>query len=153
QESPRRTPGGRKPNGAGASPVPPWLWLLLIVGFALIFWQLSSKNETAVSYSPWFLDQVDEGNIKTISIQGGEARGELRRKASYTTTGAMPQLITRFTTYFPSEEAVQQVVTKLRERPLEKGEEPVRVEIQAPNTANTLIWITFLLPTFLIVGL
>ena len=98
QESPRRTPGGRKPNGAGGSPTPPWLWLLLIVGFALIFWQFSSKNETQVSYSPWFLDQVQNGNIKSLSIQGGEARGELRRKELYPPTstnppGTLPQLL------------------------------------------------------------
>src|SRR4051794_19071539 len=83
QDPPRRTAGGRKPNGASGSTTPPWLWLVLIVGFALIFWQLSSKNETQVSYSPWFLDQVERGNIKSISIQGTEARGELRKKEFY----------------------------------------------------------------------
>src|SRR5262249_12550663 len=158
QESPRRTPSGRKPNGSGGSPTPPWLWLLLIVGFALIFWQFSSKNETQVSYSPWFLDQVEHGNIKSISIQGTEARGELRRKELYppsgsNTTGSMPALISKFSTYFPSEESVKDVVNKLREKAPSKGEEPVRIEIQPPNTANTLIWLTFLLPTFLILGL
>src|SRR3954452_12583702 len=114
QESPRRTPGGRKPNGAGGSPTPPWLWLLLIGGFVLIFWQFASKNETEVSYSHWFLDQVESGNIKSISIQGGEARAERRPKqlsapASSNTTGTMPTPITKSSTYYPSEESVREV--------------------------------------------
>jgi len=66
QESPRRTPVGRKPNGASGSPTPPWLWLFLIVGFAVIFWQLQSRSETQVTYSPWFLDQVKNGNVKSL---------------------------------------------------------------------------------------
>src|SRR3954453_10978182 len=87
QESPRRPAGGRKPNGSGGSPTPPWLWLLLIAGFGLIFWQFAPKNETQVNYSPWFLDQVDQDNIKNLTIQGIEARGELKVKKDYTTPG------------------------------------------------------------------
>jgi len=80
QESPRRPAGGRKPNGSGGSPTPPWLWLLLIAGFGLIFWQFKPNNEVAVSYSPWFLDQVDEENIKSLSLQGLEVRGVEKEK-------------------------------------------------------------------------
>ena len=64
----------------------------LIAGFGLIFWQFAPKNEVAVSYSPWFLDQVDEDNIKSLSLQGLEVRGELRRKVTYhPPTGTGPQ--------------------------------------------------------------
>jgi cell division protease FtsH len=159
QEPPRRSAGGRKPNGAGGSPTPPWLWLLLIVGFALIFWQLSSKPETSVSYLPFFLDQVEKDNIKTLSIQGGEARGELRKKELYPSasmpnpSGAVPLPIVKFVTTFPSEQAIGEVVSKIREKGVKPGQEAVKVDIQQPNTANTLIWVTFLLPTFLILGL
>ena len=60
QETPRRpTPSGRKSNGSGGSPTPPWLWLLLIGGFAIIFYLFMPKPETAVDYNPWFLDQVE----------------------------------------------------------------------------------------------
>ena len=61
QETPRRPPTDerRKTNGSGGSPTPPWLWLLLIGGFALIFWQFVPKNETPVTYYPWFYDQVE----------------------------------------------------------------------------------------------
>src|SRR4030081_3770981 len=83
QESPRRPTGGRKPNGSGGSPTPPWLWLLLIAGFGLIFLQFAPKNEVQVDYSPWFLDQVDSGNIKSLTISGQDAHGELRKEQKY----------------------------------------------------------------------
>jgi cell division protease FtsH len=168
QESPRRPTGGRKPNGSGGSPTPPWLWLLLIAGFGLIFWQFAPKNEVAVSYSPWFLDQVDEDNIKSLSLQGLEVRGELRRKVTYhPPTGTGPQPVTRFSTSFPSESSIDTVLNKIREREkgaVEKGagekegvkkqvEEPVRIETSLPTANNTFVWITLLLPTFVIVGL
>src|SRR3954447_441561 len=165
QESPRRPAGGRKPNGSGGSPTPPWLWLLLIAGFGLIFWQFKPNNEVAVSYSPWFLDQVDDENIKSLSLQGLEVRGELRKPVKYqpsTATGPVP--VTRFLTYFPSEPSIDAVLNKIREKEkanAEKAkgdakqvvEEPVRIE-PTPSTANnTFVWITLLLPTFVIVGL
>src|SRR5947208_13735617 len=85
QESPRRPPGpgGRKPNGSGGSPTPPWLWLLLILGFGLIFYQFKPSGEVPVDYSPWFLDQVEKDNIKVLAITGTDARGELRAKQAY----------------------------------------------------------------------
>src|SRR5436305_3951972 len=96
QESPRRPPGGRKPNGSGGSPTPPWLWLLLILGFALIFYQFKPSNEFSVTYSPWFLDQVDKDNIKSLSIQGNDARGELRKKDSYQPPSGGVQIVSKF---------------------------------------------------------
>src|SRR3954449_10681899 len=132
QESPRRPAGGRKPNGSSGSPTPPWLWLLLIAGFGLIFWQFAPKNEVSVSYSPWFLDQVDAGNIKSLSLQGLEVRGELRRKMEYQApSSGVSQPVTRFITYFPSEPSIDTVVNKLRDQEekekqkLKPGEEPV----------------------------
>src|SRR3954447_19722345 len=154
QESPRRPAGGRKPNGSGGSPTPPWLWLLLIAGFGLIFWQFAPKNEVAVSYSPWFLDQVDEDNIKSLSLQGLEVRGELRRKVTYhPPTGTGPQPVTRFSTSFPSESSIDTVLNKIGEREKAGGEkeagrkqveEPVRIETSLPTATNTFVWITLL---------
>jgi cell division protease FtsH len=154
QESPRRPAGGRKPNGAGGSPTPPWLWLLLIAGFALIFWQFQPKNEASVSYSPWFLDQVEEGNIKSLSIQGLEVRGELWEKVLYTPPSAnVAQQVSRFMTYFPSDSAIDPIIAKIRAQKVKTGREPTRIDPSPPQAANTLVWITLLLPTFVIVGL
>jgi cell division protease FtsH len=154
QESPRRPTGGRKPNGSGGSPTPPWLWLLLIAGFGLIFWQFAPKNEVQVDYSPWFLDQVDSGNIKSLTISGQDAHGELRKEQKYrhpTTAGEVT--VKKFATHFPSDRSIDPVVEKLRKKAEESKTEPVRIDSSPPNNANGLVWITLLLPTFVIVGL
>jgi cell division protease FtsH len=160
QESPRRPAGGRKPNGTGGSPTPPWLWLLLIAGFGLIFWQFKPNNEASVSYSPWFLEQVKDGNIKTLSIQGLEVRGELREKVLYTPPAAtVPQHVSRFITYFPSEALLRDVVNGITEKEAEQAKqgkpvkEPVRIDPSPAQANNAFVWITLLLPTFVIVGL
>src|ERR1700722_50435 len=117
QESPRRPASGRKPNGSGGAPTPPWLWLLLIAGFGLIFWQFKPNNEASVSYSPWFLEQVKDGNVKTLSIQGLEVRGELREKVLYTPPSAtVAQHVSRFITYFPSEALLRDVVNGITDK-------------------------------------
>ena len=66
----------------GGSPTPPWLWLLLLGGFGLIFYQFVPKAEISVRYYPWFYEQVQADNIKSISIQGTEIRGELRKETA-----------------------------------------------------------------------
>src|SRR3954468_8178441 len=152
QETPRRpSPPARKTNGSGGSPTPPWLWLLLIGGFAIIFWQFMPKPETAVVYHPFFLEQVDKDNIKNLSIQGNEIRGELRQEKPYqgsTSTNSVP--VRRFITYFPSEESIEPVIRKLREG--SKTNDPVRIETNPANQAGGLVWLMLLLPTFLILG-
>jgi len=156
QESPRRpsTNGGRKPNGSGGSPTPPWLWLLVLAGFALILYLCTPKGDVSVIYSPWFTDQVEHDNIKSLLIQGQEARGELRKKVDYTAPGATTtQLVSKFSTYIPSEREVEEISNKLRTMKREPGVPPPQVDAQPPNTANSLVWITLLLPTFVIVGL
>ena len=61
QETPRRPPPtGRKPNGSGGPPTPPWLWLIVIGLLALIFWHFVPKTEVEVPYHPWFTEQVDK---------------------------------------------------------------------------------------------
>src|SRR4051794_39848465 len=155
QDTPRRPPPGtRRTNGSGGSPTPPWLWLLLIGGFAIIFWQFMPKPETPVDYNPWFLDQVDSDNIKKLSIQGSEVRGELRKDQPYqssTSTSSVP--VRRFITYFPSEESIQPVIKQLRDANGKKTTDPVRIETNPANQASGLVWLMLLLPTFLILGI
>lgn len=151
---PQEPAGGRKSHGPGAAATPPWLWLLLIAGFGLILWQFKPRNEATVHYSPWFLDQVDNGNIKSLTIQGLEVSGELREKVLYTPPSAtVPQQVARFATYFPSEMAIDPIVYRIREQKLKPGQEPTLVDAMPPQAANTFVWITLLLPTFVIVGL
>ena len=153
QESPRRPAGGRKPNGNGGSPTPPWLWLLLIAAFALIFWQFAPKNEVPVDYQPWFMDQARTGNIKGLAVQAGEVHGELREETKYKppSTAAVP--VKRFYTNIPSEESTGPLLDQIQKWAVDNHKEPVRVAISPQNQASSLVWITLLLPTFVIVGL
>lgn len=153
QESPRRPASGRKANGNGGTPTPPWLWLLLILGFALIFWQFAPKNEVAVEYSPWFLDQVDKDNIKSLSFQGSEVRGELRAKSDYHPTPTTTVPVTKFYTYILSENAIDRVQKELRSKARAKDVPEPKIETNPPQGATSLVWVTLLLPTFVIVGL
>jgi cell division protease FtsH len=159
QETPRRPAGGRKPNGSGGSPTPPWLWLLLIAGFALIFWQFAPKNETSVNYT-WFIEQVDSNNITILSLEGTVVHGELRKEQKYQPPGsATVQPVKRFLTYFPSDQSIDPVLKQIHEK-AEKAKtepgtkvDPVRIETSPPNSSNSLVLITLLLPTIVIVGL
>ena len=154
QENPRKPSASRKPNGSGGSPNPPWLWLLLILGFGLIFWILKPTNEVQVAYHPWFTDQVKKGNIKSISVQGTELRGELRSPKPYRSSATSPPVnVTKFYLYFPSEAAVQPAIDDVKKYSNTDKNDEVRIEANPPNTANGLVWITLLLPTFVIVGL
>ncbi len=156
QESPRRpNNNGRKLNGVGGSPTPPWLWVFLIAVIFVMIWLYSSHNEVEVSYS-WFLDQVEKDNIESIWTQGTEVRGELRTKAMYRAPKAeADRPVKEFSTYFPSEYQIQPVLSTLRSEKDEKGSprQPVRIDTAPPPGASTLVWLTLLLPTFLIVGL
>ena len=120
-ETPRKPPppnSGRKTNGSGGSPTPPWLWLLLLGGFALIFWQFVPKTEVVVPYYPWFYGEVKADNIKSITIQGDEIRGELRQEKIYENTATQTkQKVTKFITTTPPEPslAIVQKLIKLDE--------------------------------------
>ena len=163
QESPRRPAGGRKPNGSGGSPTPPWLWLLLIAGFGLIFWQFKPKNEVQVSYSPWFLDQVEAGQHQEPFDPGDSRCGASSgQKASTQPPSARrrPQHVTQVHHLFPvgsgrSTRVIDGSSAKRRQQPRpasrsrsRSGSSPAR-----RRRPTAFVWITLLLPTFVIVGL
>ncbi len=170
QETPRKpsTNSGRKTNGSGGSPTPPWLWLLLLAGFGLIFWVFVPKTEFAVLYYPWFFEQVQSDNIKSLSTQGEEIRGELRREQDYENPATQTkQKVKKFITNAPTEQDLHQIVQSIiqinekkiadaaRTSPGQKksAEERkpldlVRIDPIPANAANSLTWILFLLPTF-----
>ena len=98
-----------------ASAAPVWLWLGLMGGFAIIFWQFIPKTETAVEYNPWFLDQVASNNIQSLAIRDIEIRGELRQPQPYSTGARGNALnVVRFVTYFPSSQSIEPVISALR---------------------------------------
>ena len=171
-ETPRRPPtnSGRKTNGSGGSPTPPWLWLLLLGGFALIFWQFVPKNEVQVLYYPWFYEQVETDNIKSITIQGTEIRGELRTESRLRESGdadassrcrnssPMPPTepsLERSSRRSSSINDEKKPTPKSRRTEeigrRKKGRRTSSRSIRSrANSANSLAWILFLLPTFVV---
>jgi cell division protease FtsH len=87
-----------------------------------------------VTYSPWFLDRVDSGEIEALSIQGLEVRGVLR--AGQAAQGAGARELRRFLTYFPSEQSIEPVVRRLRES--SPVAQPVRIETAPPQEGGLL---------------
>jgi cell division protease FtsH len=85
-------PPEKGPPPPARKSTPAWLWLLLIMGFALIFWQFAPRDEVAVSYSPWFLDQVDTDNIQSLTIEGIEVHGVLFVRQAMRPGAAWPGL-------------------------------------------------------------
>ena len=115
QQEPPHPPHTSKPNGWQSPPTPAWLWLLLLGGFGLIFYQFVPKAEISVLYYPWFYDQVQADNIKAISIQTLEIRGQLRTARLYQTRRTSRRSRCRFVTNAPSEASIDAVVKKLIE--------------------------------------
>ncbi len=157
QEPPRRPAptNGRKPNSAsGASPAPPWLWVFLIAVVALITWLIKPNNEVTVNYIPWFQDQIKGDNIETLTIQGNKAQGKLRKEADYETPGTQNRVkVAKFVAYLPqTEEAVNDTVKALKDRTGKTAPQP-KIEVLPPEGAGGLLWMTFLLPTILFLGL
>ncbi|HEX8203730.1 MAG TPA: ATP-dependent zinc metalloprotease FtsH, partial [Isosphaeraceae bacterium] len=158
QDTNRRTPNGRKPNPAGGSPAPPWFWFILIAVLGLILYVYPFKNEVQVNFSPWFLEQVQKDNVASLTIQGLEIHGKLRNddknyRRSDDASSEVP--VSQFTTNFPSEDMMKEILEQLRPGALVNGRPrlPTRVEVLPPQGASGLVWVTLLLPTFLIAGL
>src|SRR5262249_16305747 len=145
-------------NGtSGGTPTPPWLWLLLLGGFGLIFYQFVPKAEVSVRYYPWFYEQVQADNIKAISIQTPEIRGELRKEQLYQTApNHQPVTVKRFVTNAPSEASIEALVQKLiqinekKNAEEKKAGELVVIDPQPPTSANGLLLWLMLLPVFIV---
>ena len=155
QEPTRRPPtNGRKPNATGGSPTPPWIWVFLIALVALILYVVvGSKNETTVSFSPWFLEQVHADNIESIVTDDLVIHGKLRKEAFYQTAepNAQPTKVMKFTTTFLAKEQIKPIIDELT-NPLDadknKKKEPTpRIEGTPTQAATGLVWLSLLVPT------
>ena len=160
RKSPRVGPpaNGRKPNGAGGSPTPPWLWLFLIAGFGLIFWLIQAQERGLGQLQP-LVPRPGRRRKHQDALDPG-ARGPAAssaRRPTYETPGTRTTVkVTKFITYFPSEEPINDAVKDKLKRPRQAAsrKEPVRDRGPARRRRPTAcVWITLLLPTFVIVGL
>ena len=155
-QEPARRPSsnGRKPGvaGAGGSPPPPWLWVILIIVVGAIAFYMKPNGEIPVIYSPWFLDQVRNDNIESLKVMGTEAHGKLRKATSFEPTGSVTAVdVQLFSVYLPTEGAIDSTLAQLNDRK-DKTQPQPRIDIQLPQGATGLLWLSILLPTVLIVA-
>jgi cell division protease FtsH len=118
------TSGPKKSHARSRRPV--WFWLILLGGFALIFWQFVPKNEVLVEYNPWFLDRVKEDNVKSVEFEGVEIHGVLRIAAPLGNNQLAPGSARKFYTYAPSEASIYPLELELRKN-------GVRIVANAPK--------------------
>jgi len=150
------------PDGRGMpdqhKPRPPhrlrgfWIFVLVLLAVnwlsVLIFNPSSSKPRVKVPFSPYFLQQVDAGKIKSISSKGDTIQGTFKTEQKYPPNDAKATPTTLFST---------QVPTFWNNTALTQSLQSQGVEVNATNpNPGTSLLAEILLgfgPTLLIVGL
>jgi cell division protease FtsH len=121
---------------------------LLALNLVISFVTRGPAERQRVPYQPFFVDQVEAGNVKEISSQGDSIEGELKREANYDAPGdAKPVKVTKFKTEVPAFIDPAQLTTLL-------DRQKVVINAKAPDTGRSL-WVTVLLgllPAILIVA-
>jgi cell division protease FtsH len=121
---------------------------LLVLNLVLSFITRGPEERQRIPYQPFFVEQVQAGNVSEISSQEDSIEGELKREATYDPPGdGKPVKVTKFKTEVPAFIDPAQI-TKL----LDEGK--VVVNAEPPDTGRSL-WVTLLLgflPTILLVA-
>jgi cell division protease FtsH len=147
---PQQAPSGRPPHRR-----PGFLWfifILLAVNWlsVLLFAPSSSNTEKRVTvpFNPYFLAEVQAGQVKSISTKGDSVQGTFTTKLRYPPTGKNATTTKEFSTQIPTFWNGAQLSALLKE----KG-----VEINAKSTTTSTSLLAEILlgfgPTLLIVGL
>ena len=101
-----------------------------------------------IPYQPFFIAQIEAGNVKEISSQEESIEGELKREASYDPPGDdKPVKVTKFKTEVPAFIDPAELTRLLDEK-------NVVINAKAPDSGRS-IWATLLLgflPTILLIG-
>jgi cell division protease FtsH len=121
---------------------------LLVLNLGISFITGGPAGRERVPYQPFFVDQVDAGNVKEISSQADSIEGELKHEATYNPPGDdKPVTVTSFKTEVPAF-IDHGEVTKL----LQSGD--VVVNAEPPDSGRSLLGTLVLgfLPTLLLVG-
>jgi cell division protease FtsH len=148
-------PGGRDAPGERKQPMIPRsrqfiaiLVGLLAVNLVISFVTRGPADRERVPYQPFFVDQIEAGNVSQISSQQDSIEGELKQEATYDPPGgAKPVKVTKFKTEVPAFIDPAQL-TKLLD-----GQNVV-INAEAPDSGRSL-WVTLLfgfLPTILLVA-
>src|ERR671918_664762 len=162
--SPRKTESGWRvepaPDGRG-TPAPSkrpmiprgrlFIWFvlaLLAVNLVVSFATGRPEERNRVPYQPFFVDQVEAGNVEEISSRADSIEGELKSEATFNPPGdAEPVAVTRFETEVPAFIDPAGLTRLL-------AEQNVVINAEAPDEGRSL-WLSLVLgflPTILLVG-
>ncbi|MEA2315666.1 MAG: cell division protease FtsH [Solirubrobacteraceae bacterium] len=141
-------------DGKPAHRRPSFLWFVLVL-FALnwvsvLLFQPSSSSEQRVTvpFSPYFLQELQAGQVSSISTRGDSVQGTFTAKLRYPPGNPKAQATKLFATQIPTFWSDAQLTALLKEK---------RVQINAKSTTqSTSLLVELLLgfgPTLLIVGL
>jgi cell division protease FtsH len=121
---------------------------LLVLNLVISFATGRAEERTRVPYQPFFVDQVEAGNVVEISSRADSIEGELRSEATFNPPGdAEPVSVTRFETEVPAF-IDPAALTRLL------AEQNVVINAEAPDEGRSL-WVSLVLgflPTLLLVG-
>jgi cell division protease FtsH len=149
------------PDGRGLpdehKPRPPHRWrgfwiffavLLALNWLSVLLLQPSGQQRVVVAFSPYFLSQLEGGNVKSISSRGDTIQGTLKNKVRYPPNNSKAPETTLISTQVPSFWNNTELTAAL---------EAEHVEVNAKSvTQTTSVLLEFLLgfgPTILLVGL
>jgi cell division protease FtsH len=148
------------PDGRGTpdhhKPAPPhrlrvfWLFvvgLLLINWLSVLFLAPSTQLRVTVPFSPYFLEQVGAGHVKSISTKGDEVQGTFTSKLRYPSNDRKATPTTLFSSQVPAFWDNRELTALLRSKDVEVNAES--------TTSGTSLLAEILLgfgPTLLLVG-
>jgi cell division protease FtsH len=147
-------------RGAPPTPKPPmlpqsrrgmWLVLLaviLVVNIAAALLTSAPEQRAQVPYQPFFVNQVNAGNVQEITSQEETIQGTLKKQATYTPPKGKAVEVTDFQTQVPAFITTDELTSQLAAK-------DVVVNAEQPDTGRSILG-TLLLgfgPTILFVGL
>jgi cell division protease FtsH len=147
---PMRDPGGwgvaPAPDGRGAPEPPPpprpphrrrgfWIAAAVLLGLNLllvVMFQPEGERRVKVAFSPYFLTQVDAGQVESITSKGDSIEGTFKNPMKYPPDDESAEPTTLFSTEVPSFWDSASLTSLLRS----KG---VQVNAESPNPGVSLI--------------
>src|SRR5918995_423342 len=121
---------------------------LLAFNLVISFATGRPADRERVPYQPFFVEQVEEGNVEEISSRADSIEGELRGEATFDPPGdAEPVAVTRFETEVPAFIDPADLTRLL-------ADQDVVINAEAPDEGRSL-WVSLVLgflPTILLVG-
>jgi cell division protease FtsH len=149
------------PDGRGMpeqhKPTPPhrlrgfWAFVVILLAInwlSVLLFQPSAQPRVTVPFSPFFLNQLQAGNVKSISSKGDTVQGTFKVKERFPATDTRATPTTLFSTEVPAFWSTPALTTLLRD-------EQVQVNAQSTATSTSLLAEILLGfgPTLLLVGL